>query len=313
VSVSGIGLHSGSPVEVSLKPAKAGSGIIFRRTDLEQAAAQRGRRIRVEIPARLDQVSEVDHATTLSADTPVGSASVQTVEHLMAALSALAIDACVVEVDGPELPILDGSSRDWVALLQRAGRRTLPWQRPRLRIVAPKSVQVGDASIRVTPSDELRLTCSIDFPHESIGHQEISLAISASAFETDLAAARTFGFLHEVEQLRRAGLARGGSLDNAVVLDEGRVLNDDGLRFADEFVRHKALDLLGDLALIGCPLVGHVVAHRAGHRLHVAFARALVADASCWVLEGGAMADASAQARVASASRAPSLARAAAD
>jgi UDP-3-O-[3-hydroxymyristoyl] N-acetylglucosamine deacetylase len=235
---------------------------------------------RIAIPASLAAVSRSDHATTLSAETPAGRASVQTVEHLVAALAGLGIDACTVEIDGPEVPILDGSSAPWVALLRTAGTKPLARTRRAMRVVSDFTVQAGAASISVHPAESLRITCSIDFDHPSIGHQEIDLDVEPGSFEAELAGARTFGFLHEVEQLRAAGLAQGASYDNAVVLDEHGVVND--VRWPDEFVRHKALDLVGDLALLGLPLVGHVVARRAGHRLHVDFARQLMARADCW-------------------------------
>lgn len=283
VTCEGVGLHHGEPVRVRLRPHRRG-GITFRRTDLERQLAMAGQRARVEIPASLDGVSRVDHATTLSADTPAGLASVGTVEHLIAALRGMDIDSCLVEVDGPEVPILDGSSAPWIELLRSAGRQALPRTNRRLRILKPKTVTLGGASITCYPSDSFRVSCSIDFAHPAIGKQEISLDITPESFEGELAAARTFGFLREVEALRAAGLARGGTMENAVVLGDDAVLNGP-LRFADEFVRHKALDFIGDLALAGMPLMGHFVARRAGHRLHVEFARELLADPACHVIE----------------------------
>lgn len=283
VSRDGVGLHGGSSVHVRLRPSHR-PGIVFRRVDLERRLADSGIRGRVEIPARLDGVSRVDHATTLSAMTPAGVASVGTVEHLIAALHGAGIDSCVIEVDGPEAPILDGSSAPWLELLARAGRRALPRSARRLRVTRPKTVGIGEASITAYPADTFRVSCSIDFAHPVIGRQEISLDVTPASFERELAPARTFGFLKDVEALRAAGLVRGASLDNAIVLDDSQVISGP-LRFGDEFVRHKALDFVGDLALVGMPLVGHFVARRAGHRLHVEFARELLADASCHVVE----------------------------
>lgn len=278
VECAGVGLHGGELARVRILPAQRRAGIVYRRVDLSAGG------VPVEISASLEGVSRVDHATTLSADTGAGRVSVSTVEHLNAALRGLGIDSCTVEVDRPEVPILDGSSAPWVALLKKAGRRTLPRGRRHMRIVRPKTVTLGDSSISCYPADDFRVTCAIDFAHAAIGRQEISLTVTPQAFERELAAARTFGFLHEVEALRAAGLARGGSLENALVVGDEGVVNGP-LRFPDEFVRHKALDLVGDLALLGMPLAGHFVARRAGHRLHVEFARELLADESAYVIE----------------------------
>ncbi len=284
VSCEGVGLHGGEPARVTLRPSRARSGIIFRRVDLERDMAARGRATRIEIPASLEGVSRVDHATTLSVHAACGPVSVGTVEHLIAALRGAGIDACTVEVDGPEVPILDGSSAPWMTLLESAGRSTLARPRRQMRILRPVSVELGGASVHAYPADEFRVTCSIDFSHEAIGRQEISLDVTPESFASQLAGARTFGFLREVEALRAAGLARGGSMENAIVIGDDGILNGP-LRFEDEFVRHKALDLIGDLALVGFPLIGHVVARRAGHRAHVEFARELLASPSAWALE----------------------------
>ena len=285
VSVEGVGLHGGAPVQVVLRPDRSGRGLVFRRLDLErQAAWSGGRRMRVEIPAAASCVTHSDHATTLTARTPAGDASVQTVEHLLAALHVMEVDACIVEIDGPEVPILDGSAAPWVALVRSAGLRTADRPRRVRRIVEPFSVTSGDSSISAYPASGLRVTCSIAFSHPAIGTEERSWLVTPETFARELAPARTFGFLRDVEQLRAAGLVKGGSLENAVVLDDTKVINGP-LRFEDEFVRHKAMDLLGDLALMGAPLVGHVVARRAGHRLHAEFARQLLASPAHWRLE----------------------------
>ena len=259
-------------VAVRLKPAGADAGVIFRRTDL-------GR----DIAASVAAVTEVDHATTLTTRGPRGSASVRTVEHLMAALHGLGVDNCIVEIDGDEVPILDGSALPWVRVIQSVGTRSVSRARKVRRVVRPFTVATSEASITAHPADELRITALVEFPHPAIGRQEWSFTVTPESFAHEVAAARTFGFLEEVEALRRNGLIRGASMDNAVVLDDRAVVSGP-LRFADEFARHKALDLLGDLALMGTPLLGHFVARRAGHRLHVEFARQLLAS-SAWTLE----------------------------
>lgn len=274
VECTGIGLHGGRPVRVRLCPAGADEGITFRRTDLRGSSG--------DVRASIDGVSSVDHATTVSHPSR-DELAVQTVEHLLAALHGMGVDACRVDLDGPELPILDGSAAPWVYLLREAGIRRLSAPRRVRRIVRPLTVASGDASVSVYPSDRFRVTCRVSFAHPAIGEQECSLTITPRTFAEELAPARTFGFLREVEALRRAGLVKGGSYSNAIVLDEHGVLN--GLRFRDEFVRHKALDLIGDLALTGLPLLGHVVAQRAGHRLHAEFGRSLLATRSAWKVE----------------------------
>ncbi len=270
-SCRGIGLHGGRPVNVRLLPAPPNSGLVFTRTDLDR---------QVEIPATIDRVSEVDHATSLSGDgTQVG-----TVEHLLAALAGLGVDNCRIEVDGPELPILDGSSAPWVYLAHEAGLQPQRALRRVRRITRSFSHELDHASLSVHPAHRLRLTCVIDFDHPAIGRQEASVTVEPRSFAEQVAPARTFGFLHEVESLRRAGLVKGGSYSNAIVLDEHGVLNGQ-LRFPDEFVRHKLLDLLGDLALTGPALQGHVVARCAGHRSHASFGRALLESSHCWRIE----------------------------
>lgn len=280
VSCSGIGLHGGQAVNVRLSPARGEAGVVFRRVDLPGAPA---------IPATVASVSEVDHATTLA----VGAVRVRTVEHLLAALAGLEVSSCVVEVDSDELPIFDGSATRWVSLLRHAGTQPLARSRSALRLLEPVHVASGASSISAYPADALRITCSIDFPHPVIGAQELDVEVTPETFADELAAARTFGFLADVEQLRRAGLVRGGSLENAIVLDDRAVVTGP-LRWEDEFVRHKALDLVGDLALLGAPLLAHVVAHRAGHRLHVELCRRILALPERYRLEdaGGEHAEA---------------------
>jgi len=267
VGCTGIGLHSGKSVRLELRPAPAEHGIRFVRTD-----------VGVEIPASLENLARLDHATSLSH----GGVSVDTVEHLLSALGALGVDDVAVHVDGPELPILDGSAAPFVILIHEAGLRPLSAPRRYLKVLKPVELVRGSKWIRLTPADHLRVSYEIGFDHPLLRHQELSVRVAPETFVEEIAAARTFGFLHEVEMLRRAGLALGGSLENAVVIGESGVLNK--LRFEDEFVRHKILDLIGDMTLLGHPLIGHVEAHRAGHALHTAAARELLQDSEAWTL-----------------------------
>jgi len=264
---AGIGLHSGSKVTLYLKPAPANFGVRFCRTDLGG----------VEIPAVVDNVAGMQYATGLCCD----QASVETVEHLLATLASLGVDNVLVELDHSEVPIMDGSAAPFVYLINEAGVRTLPVARRYMKILRPIALSRGDKRIALYPSDHFKLTYSISFDHPLLRHQARTLRITEETFTEDIAPARTFGFLKEVEMLRQHGLALGGSLDNAVVLGETGVLNPH-LRFEDEFVRHKMLDAIGDLALIGCPLIGHVVAHRAGHALHTAFAAKVLQERDAW-------------------------------
>ena len=269
VSCAGIGLHSGNKVTLSLKPAPAGFGVRFRRTDLGG----------LEIPAAVGNLAGMQYATGLSRD----RASVDTVEHLLAALVSLGIDNVAVELDHAEVPIMDGSAAPFVYLVQEAGVRPLPALRQYLKITRPISLSRGDKRVALYPSDHFKVTYSISFDHPLLRHQSRTLRVSEESFVEDIAPARTFGFLKEVETLRRQGLALGGSLENAIVLGETGILNN-SLRFNDEFVRHKILDAIGDLALVGYPIIGHLVAHRAGHALHTAFAAKIVEEIDAWRL-----------------------------
>jgi UDP-3-O-[3-hydroxymyristoyl] N-acetylglucosamine deacetylase len=270
VGCTGIGLHTGKPVKLRLKSAPAGHGIEFVRTD-----------IGVRIPARLENLSRLDHATTLSRN----GASIDTVEHLLSALYGLGVDDALVEVDGPEVPILDGSAAPFVILIHEAGVRPLPASRHYLKVLKPVEIVRGAKSARLSPSDHLRVSYTIGFDHPLLWHQACSLRITPESYADGVAAARTFGFLRDVEALRKSGLALGGSLENAVVIGESGVLNTK-LRFEDEFVRHKILDAIGDLALLGHPLVGHLEVTKGGHALHAALAQKLLAmpDACALVL-----------------------------
>lgn len=268
--MEGIGLHTGERVRMRLCPAAAGTGVVFVRTDAGDAV----------VPATLDHAGPSFYATALRR----GDVTVSTIEHLMAALYALQVDDLRIELDGPEVPILDGSSRPFVDAVLQAGRIELDLPRQYLTIVRPISVEQDEKRISVYPHPEYRVTYAIDFEHPILGYQELTASLwSADEFIQKLAPARTFTFEREVEALRRAGLARGGSLDNAVVLGDTGPLNP-GLRFSDEFVRHKMLDLTGDLSLLGHPMRGHVVAYRAGHDLHGRFARKIRDASDCWYL-----------------------------
>ncbi len=267
VSFAGIGLHTGEPVRATLRPAAAEYGIWFRRTDLAD--------VDTLIAARWDSVDPMDRCTRLSNASGV---SVSTVEHVMAALAGCGIHNAIVDVEGPELPVLDGSSAGFVSAIVARGLRKLDAPVRVLRIVKPVEVREGDGWARLDPAESLEIDFSIDFPDEAIGQQRKRLDMANGAFVRELCAARTFGRLSDVEMLRANGLARGGSLDNAIVVDGGRVLNPGGLRHDDEPVRHKMLDALGDLSLAGAPLIGRYTGHRAGHALtnrllHAVFAQ----------------------------------------
>ena len=249
VACAGIGLHSGHKVTLTLKPAAADTGIRFRRSDLG-----------IEIPASVAHVSGTNHATGLSHN----GAVVETVEHLLAAITCMGVDNAVVELDHREVPVMDGSSAPFVYLIQEAGLRTLATPRRYLKVLRPITLSRGDKLMSLYPSDYFKVTYSISFDHPLLRHQSHTLRVDENAFVDDIAPARTFGFLHEVEMLRQQGLALGGSLENAIVLSETGVLNNQ-LRYEDEFVRHKILDAIGDLSLVGYPIIGHLVAHRAGH------------------------------------------------
>jgi len=222
-------------------------------------------------------VSGTNHATGLSRN----GAVVETVEHLLAAITCMGVDNAVVELDHREVPVMDGSSAPFVYLIQEAGIRTLATPRRYLKVLRPITLSRGDKLMSLYPSDYFKVTYSISFDHPLLRHQSHTLRVDENAFIDDIAPARTFGFLHEVELLRQQGLALGGSLENAIVLSETGVLNNQ-LRYDDEFVRHKILDAIGDLSLVGYPIIGHLVAHRAGHALHTAFAKRILEEPDAW-------------------------------
>jgi len=271
---TGIGLHGGQKVSLTLRPAASGEGVRFVRSDLDGAV----------VPASPAHLDRCNYSTILRQ----GDATVGTVEHLLSALYGSGVDNVIAEVDGPELPILDGSAVPFLDLLGDAGIRELPEPRHYIEIVRPVGIVEQGKEIVVLPCDSLQLSYLIDFQHPAIGRQERTVEIEPDAYALDVAPARTFTFVREVDALREMGLAQGGSLTNAVVLDDQRLLNST-LRFEDEFVRHKLLDLLGDLALLGRPLLGHVMALKAGHELHGRLVSELLARTDAWrlVLEPG--------------------------
>jgi UDP-3-O-[3-hydroxymyristoyl] N-acetylglucosamine deacetylase len=265
IRATGIGLHSGAKVYMTLRPAPANTGIVFRRLDLPEP---------VDVPADALRVTETNLGTTLEA----GSARVATVEHLMSALAGLGIDNLFVDLTAPEVPIMDGSAAPFVFLLQSAGIEELSAPKRFFQIFKTVEVREGDKWARFTPYDGFRVNFEIDFDHPVLQRQrqKATLDFSTAAFLKEISRARTFGFLKDVETLRANDLALGGSLDNAIVMDEYRVLNEDGLRFQDEFVRHKVLDAVGDLYLLGRCLVGEFTGYKSGHRLNNLLLRALL-------------------------------------
>ena len=269
VTCAGIGVHSGNKVSMSLVPAPPNSGIRFRRTDLGGA----------EIPAHVSQLTDRQQLQTGLGN---GEASVETVEHLLAALRCLGIDNAVVELNHREVPIMDGSSAPWVYLIQDAGVKVQNVARKAMQVLRPIQLQQGDKRIALYPSNGFKVSYTISFDHPLLRHQQKTMELDEQGFVDEIAPARTFGFLKEVEILRQRGLALGGSFENSIVLGETGVLNP--LRFEDEFVRHKILDAVGDLSLLGYAIQGHLVVHRGGHALHTAFAREVLRQTDAWQL-----------------------------
>ncbi len=267
VSCTGIGLHSGAPVTLRILPAPAGTGIVFRRTDLDG----------FEIEASGRNVARVSYATSLMKK----GVLISTTEHLLSAFIGAGIDNAIVEIDNLELPILDGSARPFVEMIQKTGIRQQRKVRTYLRIVRKVELREGDKFIAVYPANTYSVSYAINFPHPQIGRQTFCVQLTNGSFVREIAPARTFGFLHEAEAMRQQGLIRGASTENAIVLTRDEVLNPP-LRFTDEFVRHKVLDLIGDLALIGKQILGSVVADRAGHAMHTALVSRILRDRSYW-------------------------------
>lgn len=281
IHCSGIGLHSGRDITLTLRPAPVDSGIRFVRTDVAAADPF--------IPAKWDYVVDTTLCTVVANRAGI---RVGTVEHLMAALRGCAIDNAVVELDGPEVPIMDGSAEPFVFLIDSAGCTVQSAQRRVLRVLKPVTVAEGDRSASLSPAPGSSFSFEIDFSAGAVSSQAGRVRLVNGAFKSDLARARTFGFLDQVDALRARGFALGGSLDNAIVVDGDRVLNEDGLRFEDEFVRHKILDSIGDLYLAGAPLVGHFHGCRSGHELNNRLLHTLFAEAGAWCYDDAPALDA---------------------
>lgn len=264
VETRGVGLHSGVAVKIRIRPAPPSTGIVFLRTDLDN----------FEIAASWKNVARVSYATSLMRQ----GVLISTTEHLLSVLYSTGIDNAYIDIDNLEVPILDGSGEPFVELIRQAGVKAYRRRKRFLRIKRPVSVEGNGKRITILPADRFLLTCDVHFPHPAVGHQVLDLEVTPDRFATAIAPARTFGFEHELDQLRNMGLIRGASLDNAVCFNTNHVLNPEGLRFPDECCRHKALDLIGDLALIGRPLLGHVIAERAGHAMHVALVAKIMSD-----------------------------------
>ncbi len=282
ISVSGVGLHTGVDVNMTLRPAPANTGYIFVRTDLDN----------FEIPASVEYISHCSYATTLMRRGVVLS----TCEHLLSALRGVGVDNCFIDLDNIEIPIMDGSSEDFIELIENAGVVEQNAARRVFRVLERVEFEQGDRKMSIEPAENFEIDCVIDFAHPFIGKQSFrytddggnsdnphsAIRDPQSAYGREIASARTFGFTHEIEQLRKANLALGGSLDNAIVLTDSGMLNETPLRFADEFVRHKILDIIGDLALIGMPIAGRVTAEKSGHSVHASLMSKLLKAEHAW-------------------------------
>jgi UDP-3-O-[3-hydroxymyristoyl] N-acetylglucosamine deacetylase len=268
ISISGIGLHTGVEVNLTLKPAPENTGYIFVRTDLDN----------FELPASVEYISHCSYATTLLSKGVVLS----TCEHLLSALRGYEVDNCFIELDNIELPILDGSSENFIELIEKAGVIEQNSPRHFLKILEKVEFSEGDRKMSIQPSDKFEIECLIDFPHPFINRQTFHFQLINGSFGREIASARTFGFTNEIEMLRKANLAQGGSLDNAIVLTPEGMLNETPLRFTDEFVRHKILDIIGDVALLGMPVLGKIKAEKSGHAVHASLMSKLLKTESAW-------------------------------
>ena len=276
IACEGVGIHSGRKVHLTLGPAPPGYGLVFRRLDIADESGL--------VPARWNRVVDTTLSTVLSNEYGVG---IQTSEHILAALAGAGVDNATIEVDAPELPIMDGSSDDFTFLIGCVGVRPQPsHMRRRIEVIKPIQVQDGESWARLLPSDRFSVSCTIDYDHPQIGIQRFDFDSMQQSFSEAVGRARTFGFLHELEWLRARGYAKGASLDNAVAISPNGVMNDGGLRYPDELARHKVLDVIGDLALAGAPILGAFQGYRSGHRLNNLLLRALFADESAWQWEG---------------------------
>jgi UDP-3-O-[3-hydroxymyristoyl] N-acetylglucosamine deacetylase len=273
IRATGIGLHTGEKVYLTLKPAPIDHGIVFRRADLSPP---------VDIPARAENVGETTLSTTLMKD----DVKVSTVEHLLSAMAGLGIDNAIVELSAPEVPIMDGSAGPFVFLIQSAGIEEQAAAKKFIRVKREVTVKQGDKVASFLPFDGFKVSFAIDFDHPVFRGRKVdaSMDFSSTSFVKEISRARTFGFMHEIEYLRAQGLARGGSVDNAIVVDEYRILNEDGLRYEDEFVKHKILDAIGDLYLLGTSLIGEFRAYKSGHALNNSLLRELMAQRDAWEL-----------------------------
>ena len=269
VECTGIGLHSGERVHLNIRPAPSDTGIKFVRTDLDGHPM---------VEARFDNVSGTMLATTIGCN----GCRIATIEHLMAAFFGLGIDNAVVELNGPEVPIMDGSTAPFIFLIKSAGIREQKSPKHFIVIKKPFKIDDGNRSVHIYPSKELKITYTIDFEHPLLRNQKYELRFSGRDFVREISRARTFGFLKDVQTLKENGLAKGGSLDNAVVIDDFRIINEDGLRFEDEFVRHKILDFIGDLSIVGSPVIGHFVVEKSGHFLNQQMLKNLMKSKKHW-------------------------------
>jgi UDP-3-O-[3-hydroxymyristoyl] N-acetylglucosamine deacetylase len=268
VEASGIGLHTAVPVHIRILPAPPETGYIFKRTDLGG----------FEIPANVEFIAHCSYATTLMRT----GVMLSTVEHLLAALRGMQVDNAFIEVDNLELPIMDGSAEGFIEMIERAGIVDQPHARKALLVREKVTVEQGERRISIEPADAYEIDCLIDFQHPMIGAQRLRFDLTDGAFGREIASARTFGFTAEIEALRRANLIMGGSLENAIVLTPEGMLNDTTLRFADEFVRHKILDIIGDMALLEMPILGRIHAERSGHILHAGLMTKLLRNRAAW-------------------------------
>lgn len=268
VGITGTGLHSGVPVSIRILPAPAATGIVFERTDLDN----------FRVPATWDHVARVSYATSLMRQ----GVLISTTEHLLSVLYSMGVDNAIIQINNLEVPIVDGSGLPFIKLIEHAGVRTLRRKRRYIRILKEVSVEAPGKRITILPADRFLLTCDIFFNHPLVGRQTMQMEVTPHRYAAEVAPARTFGFAWELDQMRNMGLIRGANLENAVCFDRETTLNPDGLRFPDEPCRHKVLDLIGDLALIGRPLLGHVVAERAGHAMHAALVNRIMSDDSLY-------------------------------
>ena len=271
IHCSGVGLHNGDKISMSLHPADVDTGIVFRRSDIRAKDS--------EVAAHFNNVNDTRLCTSLVNGAGVG---VATVEHLMAALAGCEIDNVEIEISGPEVPIMDGSAEPFVFLIECAGTEEQKAPRRAIRILKPVIAHIGSAVAKLSPASDFSMKVVIDFDNPAIGAQAFNLDVTSEVFKAEISRARTFGFLEDVEALRKAGLALGGSLENAIVVSGDRILNEGGLRYSDEFVRHKALDSIGDLYLAGAPILGHYHGNQSGHGLNNRLLRTLFADSSAW-------------------------------